>query len=196
MLLSEIVPHRRRRTGDVHAVAGADEIHGGEPDDERERRHDLEVDDRPKRQLPHALHVVAVSRDPDDERREDQRHDQQLDHAQKNRGEHLERRRLKERRGLPRCGVGKRDAHDDADHHRDEDPVREREAAKHPAALARPFRATHSKPAACRSATSSVGSRRRSRARGRSRARTRSAPTPCAAAPTSRTGKARHRVGR
>ena len=46
-----------------------------ETDGERERRDDLEVDDRPKRELSDALHVVAVTGDADDERREQQRRD-------------------------------------------------------------------------------------------------------------------------
>ena len=37
---------------------------------------------------------------------------------------------LEHRRGLSRHGVRKRHADDDAEHHRDEDPVRQREAAE------------------------------------------------------------------
>ena len=72
---------------------GLHEVHGDQPDGERERRDDLEVDDRPEREPADPLHVVAVAGDADDERREQQRHDQRLDHPQEHRRQDVQVRR-------------------------------------------------------------------------------------------------------
>jgi hypothetical protein len=73
----------RRRRAEVDANAGFDQVDGKQADRQRQRRHDLEVDDRAERQSADTLHIVAVARDADDERRKQQRHDQRFDHPQK-----------------------------------------------------------------------------------------------------------------
>jgi hypothetical protein len=80
---------RRHRLGVERGRVGVDsdarphEVDDGEPDEERDRRHDLEVDQRPHADAADALHVAHL-RDADDDRAEDDRRDHhanQLDEA-------------------------------------------------------------------------------------------------------------------
>ena len=97
------------------------EVDRGEPDEERERRDDLEVDERLH---SHPAHVaqVGVPRDAHHERREQERRDDGLDHPDEDLAEHAHGRA-----GLGPV-VADRHAHD----HRDEDPGRERPPAPGP----------------------------------------------------------------
>ena len=72
---------RLRAHRKVHTHAGLHDVDGDQPNDERERRHDLEVDDRAE---PHTADDLDVSRarDTRDQRRKDQRGDDHLDHPQ------------------------------------------------------------------------------------------------------------------
>ena len=65
-----------RMKRDTHA--GFDGVHGDEPDDQRKRRQDLEID---KRLHPHTANLteIAVPRDPHNKRRENEGSDQALD---------------------------------------------------------------------------------------------------------------------
>ena len=111
---------RGRRRCDLHAVTRLDEIHGHEADDQSERRHHLEIHDRPERQPADAREIVAVSRDADHEHAEDQRRDERTDHPQENRRQNLEMDR--DARGEP-PDQRPRD-------HREHDPLRQGDAAQ------------------------------------------------------------------
>ena len=63
-----------------HARPRLREVHREQPHDERERGNELEVEERSDRECSNPFHVVAVSRDPHHERREQERRDQRLDH--------------------------------------------------------------------------------------------------------------------
>src|SRR5256714_15511586 len=117
--LGELLPLLCRRM-DRHADARLDEVGGAEPDEQRDRRDDLEIDDGFERETADALHVVAVSRDPDDERAKYDRHEDRLDHPQEDRRQRLQRHR--ERRKSP--------TDDNANHHRDHYPRGERDASQ------------------------------------------------------------------
>ena len=116
-----------RRGDEVHTAPRLHDVHRQEPDDERQRRHDLEVDDRAQSQLADALHVVAVPRDPHDQRGEQQWHDQRLDHLEEDRGEHVQIGRRP-----PAVRVARRlrvePPNRDPDHHRHDYPLRQRDA--------------------------------------------------------------------
>ncbi len=120
LVSGEFLAGRVRGGRDVHADAGLHPVHRDESHRERERRDDLEIDDRPQREPADALHVVAVARDPHHERAEDQRHDQQLDHPQEHRAQRLERRGEVR---IQRAGNAPTRAED----HRDDDPLGEGE---------------------------------------------------------------------
>ena len=68
---------------------------------------------------------------------------------------------LEERRRLSGDGIGECESDQNAEHHRDEDPVRERETAEG-AALAWGFRVAHSTPSARRGITATIVKRRAS----------------------------------
>ncbi len=100
------------RGGQRHSLTRAHEIHSDQPDDERQRRHDLEVNDRLEGEAADPLHVVSVPGYSDHQRSEDERHDDRFDHPQEHSGQRLERNR--EGRG--------EHTHEDSDHHRDQYP--------------------------------------------------------------------------
>ena len=104
----------------LHADAGLGDVDRRQADEECEGRDDFEIDERLEREPADALHVVAVARDAHDERGEDQRHDQRFDHAEEDRRERLE---FLGEFGIP---VTK----EDADRHRDQDPLRQRNWAQ------------------------------------------------------------------
>jgi hypothetical protein len=54
-------------SAELYSDAGFHDVHGDQPDYERKRRRDLEVDHRPERQLPDTLEIITVPRDPDNE---------------------------------------------------------------------------------------------------------------------------------
>ena len=83
-----LLPHRQ-----VDADAGPHDVDGHQADEERERRHDLEVDERAQAHAADDLDVPGAG-DAGDERREDQRRDDHLDHAQEDlaEGTEVERR--------------------------------------------------------------------------------------------------------
>ena len=113
---------RLRAHRQVDADAGLHDVDGDQPDDQRERRHDLEVDDRPQ---PHAADDLDVSRSGDarDQRREDQRRDDHLDHPQEQlaEGPEIDRRR--------RVVLADDPAGDDAECEADEDLLGKGDAA-------------------------------------------------------------------
>jgi len=125
--LCELGSHVAARGAEVHSKAGLHDVHGQQADDESQCRRDLEVKNRAEGELADALHIVAVAGDADDERREQERGDQRLDHPEENGRQHLEVRRVK-----PFCvrAVGKEISDCHADDHRDEDPLRLRDPAQ------------------------------------------------------------------
>ena len=88
------------------------------PRNERDGRRDLEVDDRFEADAPHRLEVAGAG-DADDQRGEQQRRDDHLDHPQERVGERLHRD----------AKAGPEVADDDADDETDEDLRRQIEAA-------------------------------------------------------------------
>ena len=76
--------------GQAHAHTGLDGVDRNQPDGQRQRGDDFEVDDRPERQAAHLLHVVAVARDADHQAAEQQRYHDRLDHPEEDRGQELE----------------------------------------------------------------------------------------------------------
>ena len=112
-----LLPHRQ-----VDADAGLRDVHRDEADHQRERRDDLEVDDRAQ---PHAADDLEVpgAGDAGDQRREDQRRDDHLDQPQE---ELAERPEVDGAFGMGRIDDG---AGDDAEHEADENLLRERDAA-------------------------------------------------------------------
>jgi hypothetical protein len=85
--------HRRRGAGgDVaHAPADLQQVAGQQADDERDRRDDLEVDDRAPADAAGALHVTG-RRDAVHDRQEDERRDAGLDQRQEHVAEQLQLR--------------------------------------------------------------------------------------------------------
>ena len=65
-------------------------VDGDEAERQRERRDELEVHDRPEGEATHALEVVTVTRDADDQAGEHERHHDRLDQPQEDRGEGLQ----------------------------------------------------------------------------------------------------------
>jgi hypothetical protein len=122
-------PRFGRSRAEVHANTRLRDVHGDQADGQRDRGDDLEVDDRAECEPPDFLQVVAVARDANHQCREEQRHDQRLDHPQEDRRQDLEVRRrpvavlrpLRLREEVP---------DGDAKHHRDQDPLRRRDAAQ------------------------------------------------------------------
>ncbi len=114
------LPCRRDRTGGLwryqrHADTGLQDVDGEQADEERECRDDFEIDDGLQGEPADALHVVAVSRDADDQRAEDERHDDRFDHPEKYRGDRAKGDRE----------PGEKDSDQHADHHGRDDPLRE-----------------------------------------------------------------------
>ncbi len=64
-----------RRRIDVHAVAGPDDVGEREPDDERDRGHHLEVDQRLHTDAPHLLEVAGAGDAMHHHAEHDRRHD-------------------------------------------------------------------------------------------------------------------------
>src|SRR5581483_388872 len=64
-------------------------VHQQEAEEQRDGRGELEVDDRLQSDPAHRLEIAGAG-DADDERREDQRRDDHLDHAQEGVGERLD----------------------------------------------------------------------------------------------------------
>ena len=95
---------------DVHPGAGLDDVHDHQTDDERERAHDLEVEQRVAAGLADRLHVLHAG-DADDDRAEDDRRDDHLDELDEPVAEGLHRGA-----GL-REEVPEQDADDDSDDH-------------------------------------------------------------------------------
>ena len=61
-----------------------------EPDEQRDRGDDLEIQNRAEGEPPDLLQVVAVAGNPDDEAAEDQRGHDRLDHSDEDAGKGLE----------------------------------------------------------------------------------------------------------
>ena len=101
---------------------GFDDVDRDEADDERERRDDLEVDDRAQAHPADHLEVAGAG-DAGDQRREDQRRDDHLDQAEE---QLAERPEVDRPFGVER--VHDR-ADDDAEHQTDEDLLGQGEAA-------------------------------------------------------------------
>jgi hypothetical protein len=116
----------RRRAGEIHTEPRLHDVDCHEPDDQRQRGHDFEVHERPKRQDPDALDVVPVARHADHQRSEQQRRDQRLDQPEKDGRQHVQIRRAKPRRV---SRIRKEPADRDTHHHRDADPLPLRDAA-------------------------------------------------------------------
>ena len=115
---------RRRRRGGRHGGRHTDtrfdDVDRQQPDEQRQRRDDFEVDDRFQREPADALHVIAVARDADDQRAENQRHDDRFDDP--NEGGRDRKQRNGER--------GKHNPDRNAGEHRDDNPLREGPAAE------------------------------------------------------------------
>ena len=101
----------RRRWRQRDADTGAADGDRGPSDEQRQRRYDLEIDDRLDAHPPH-LSEVSVPRDADDERRKQQRRHDRSNQTDEDRAEDAE---------LSRC-VGKEVAEGAADNDGDEDP--------------------------------------------------------------------------
>ena len=89
-----VLRHRRSGAGvgaDRHREprAGLEDVDEREPEEQRDRRRDLEVDDRLQADAPHRLQVAGAG-DADDQRREEQRRDDHLDHPQEGVGQRLD----------------------------------------------------------------------------------------------------------
>ena len=111
---------RGDRSGQRHTHSGLDDVHRQQSDEQRERRDNFEVDQRLQGQPTDAFHVVAMSGDADNQRPEDERRDDRFDHAQEHRRDRAQRHRKGWKQGAQR----------DAEHHGDEDPLRQGTAAK------------------------------------------------------------------
>jgi len=115
----QLLGGRRRRQAD--ALASPRQVDRREADEQRERRNDLEVDERLHTHAADLLEV-GVPGDADHERREQERRDDRLDHAQEHQRQHaqVDRHRRQVVADLR------------ADDHADEDPGRERAALEPP----------------------------------------------------------------
>ena len=89
---------------------GLEDVDQREPEEERNGRGDLEVDDRLQADAPHRLQVAGAG-DADHQRREQQRRDDHLDHPEKGVGQRLD--------GDTKAGPEMAD--EDAEHEADED---------------------------------------------------------------------------
>src|SRR4051794_26653416 len=109
MVLAYLVCDLRARSDELHADAGLDEVNDREADEERDGRDDLEVDERLRAHAADLLEVAAA-RDAYDERREDERRDDGLDHVQED--------VAKEKYRVAPVGldVSEQAAHDEPDH--------------------------------------------------------------------------------
>ena len=76
---------------DRHREPGArlEDVHERQAEEQRDRRRHLEIDDRLQPDAAHRLQIAGAG-DADDERREQQRRDDHLDHAQERVGERLD----------------------------------------------------------------------------------------------------------
>ena len=109
--------------GQHHADAGLGQVPGDQSDRERDRRHDPEVADRLDGEPADPLEVVAVARDADHQRAEDDRDDDRLDQPEEDGGE-----RLDVRGEVPAGELVVDVADQDPDRHADEDPAGQRDA--------------------------------------------------------------------
>lgn len=105
--------------GQGDADTGFGEVDGDEADDEGEGGDDLEVEDGFEGEPTDGFEVIAVAGDADDEGAEDQGHEDALDHFEEDVGEELEFLGF----------LGEQVTDGDADHHRQQDPLGERDAA-------------------------------------------------------------------
>ena len=104
------------------AVARPEEVDHPEPDEQRDRGDDLEIDETAQCQATDPLDVIAMSRNADDQGAEDQRHHDRLDQLDEDR---RDRREIWRQRDVGPDAVVE-PADDDADHHRNDDPAGER----------------------------------------------------------------------
>ena len=74
---------------DVHADAGADDIGKDQPDRERDRGHDLEIDQRLAADPPHFLEIASAGDSVNHDAKDDRRHDHR-DQLEKGVAEELE----------------------------------------------------------------------------------------------------------
>jgi hypothetical protein len=100
-----------------HADAGLQQVDGHQPDQQRERRHDLEVDDRAQAHAADVLEVPGAG-DARDQRAEQQRRDDHPDHPDEDLAERLEDAHIEGRRlfGVGADPVADDQAEDEADH--------------------------------------------------------------------------------